>query len=467
MKRASSDHSLTANYLRCTHYETLNTQGSTGTPFHYSYVHKSGVPSGCIKGFPEDALLDSNVSCHSSDSDYDMVCTFSQTNGDDVHHLSNDNKSWNIQQFCMSSPISELEEVQVDAEQPESGPSCLSESSLLAPYSSAQYSSGFTTLGNPYSPQVMVKVDYGACSACSSPRADSISSFGGIESDDQHDGDGDALSMRHNHHLTSGHAACELFLRLNHARQTLDFAKRQASLFAELDKGEMGIWQALSMLNELREYEAPLMNPDDESVAGLGLREHALQTAELCRLRYPHLDWLHLVGLIHSLGKLLAHPRFGAQPQWAVCGESFPLGCRFASQISSSQFFSVNPDRRRRLYNTPCGMYQARCGLQNVYMSWGGPEYLYLVLLLNQTTLPPEAMAIIRYQKFASLTHSTAYHHLLSPEDTRSLPLLAEFQQLSRFRRVAMPDGVLQGDALVKYYSGLIAKYIGEDNLFW
>ena len=30
-----------------------------------------------------------------------------------------------------------------------------------------------------------------------------------------------------------------------------------------------------------------------------------------------------------------------------------------------------------------------------------------------------------------------------------------------------MPEGALQGDALVSYYSALIAKYIGEDNLFW
>ena len=35
---------------------------------------------------------------------------------------------------------------------------------------------------------------------------------------------------RSNYHLTSGHAAVELFLRLNHARQTLDFVKRQVGV---------------------------------------------------------------------------------------------------------------------------------------------------------------------------------------------------------------------------------------------
>ena len=95
----------------------------------------------------------------------------------------------------------------------------------------------------------------------------------------------------------------------HHHTLTIPAVPVQASAYAELDKAEMGIWQALSMLNELREYEAPLINPDDDPSVGLPLRDHAFQTAELCRLHHPQHDWLHLVGLIHSLGKLLAHPR--------------------------------------------------------------------------------------------------------------------------------------------------------------
>jgi inositol oxygenase len=52
-----------------------------------------------------------------------------------------------------------------------------------------------------------------------------------------------------------------------------------------------------------------------------------------------------LVGLLHGLGKLLAHKDWGSQPQWAVAGESYPVGCKFAPQISHSEFFSANPDR--------------------------------------------------------------------------------------------------------------------------
>ena len=86
----------------------------------------------------------------------------------------------------------------------------------------------------------------------------------------------------------------------------------------------------------------------------------------LRRLAHPDQPWLHLVGLLHSLGKLLAHADWGAEPQWAVCGESYPLGVRFHPAILHSQFFSANPDRRRRAYSTPTGVYAPGCGLNQV-----------------------------------------------------------------------------------------------------
>jgi inositol oxygenase len=42
-------------------------------------------------------------------------------------------------------------------------------------------------------------------------------------------------------------------------------------------------------------------------------------------------------------------------------------------------------------------VYQEGCGLRNVYMSWGAAEYLYMLLVLNQTALPEEALFMIRW----------------------------------------------------------------------
>ena len=78
-------------------------------------------------------------------------------------------------------------------------------------------------------------------------------------------------------------------------------------------------------------------------------------------------------------------------------GETFPVGCRFHPAIRHSQFFSANPDRRKRLYSSPTGVYRDGCGLGGVLMSWGAGEYLHLVLRLNRVALPAEALFCLRW----------------------------------------------------------------------
>ncbi|GAB4821790.1 hypothetical protein N2152v2_008836 [Parachlorella kessleri] len=273
-------------------------------------------------------------------------------------------------------------------------------------------------------------------------------------------------SVLASHHLDEGSAAEELFYRLNHARQTLDFVKRQAAVYSPLNRAEMDVWEALGALDSLREYETALLG-DDDCDPSLGLKEHALQTAEACRLAYPEEDWLHLVGLIHDLGKLLAHRQWGSEPQWAVCGETFPVGCRFHPSIIHSQFFSANPDRRRRVYSSATGMYQPGCGLNSVYMSWSAAEYLYMVLLKNKVQLPPEALFVIRYHRCAVLLRpGSPYTELLSAADRRCLPWLRRFREVARYVRQELP-GRLEGEELRQYYDGLVEKYIPQGKLRW
>jgi len=267
-------------------------------------------------------------------------------------------------------------------------------------------------------------------------------------------------------HLAQGHAAEELFYRLNHARQTVDYVKRQAATFSTLNRATMGVWDALEMLNSLREYESALLGAEVGD-PDMPLMEHALQTAEACRIAFPQQDWMGLVGLLHGLGKLLAHANFGSEPQWAVCGESFPVGCRFHPAIIHSQFFQANPDRRRRVYASPTGVYQSGCGLGAVCMSWSGAEYLYMVLAMNKTCLPAEALFMLRYQKFAAvLRPGQPYGELLSAFDRSMLPSLRKFCDLIRYKRRDVP-GRLEGDALRDHYDALMAKYIPQGTLRW
>jgi inositol oxygenase len=99
-------------------------------------------------------------------------------------------------------------------------------------------------------------------------------------------------------------------------------------------------------------------------------------------------------------------------------------------------------------------------------MSWSAPEYLYMLLVLNETQLPEEALFLLRYQRCTSLTRG-AYRQLMSDQDRALLPLLASFQRLTAYRRAPLPPGALSGDALLAHYDALIERYLGSERLCW
>ena len=49
-----------------------------------------------------------------------------------------------------------------------------------------------------------------------------------------------------------------------------------------------------------------------------------------------------------------------------------------------SQYFKENLDYNNPAHNTKDGVYSEGCGLNNVMMSWGHDDYMYLVHLSNK-----------------------------------------------------------------------------------
>ncbi|KAL5538841.1 hypothetical protein UlMin_046017 [Ulmus minor] len=111
----------------------------------------------------------------------------------------------------------------------------------------------------------------------------------------------------------------------------------------------------------------------------------------------PNEDWLHLTALIHDLGKVFALLVFGKLPQWAIVGDTFHVGCAFDESIVHHKYFKENPDYNNPTFNTKYGVYFEGCGLENVMMSFGHDDYMYLE---NKTTLPSAGLFIIRYHSF-------------------------------------------------------------------
>ncbi|MCE3049600.1 hypothetical protein HAX54_045360 [Datura stramonium] len=141
----------------------------------------------------------------------------------------------------------------------------------------------------------------------------------------------------------------ENFYKINHLNQTYDYVRQMRDEYAKLDKAEM------------------------------------------------------------NLGKVLLLPSFGELPQWAVVGDTYPVGCAFHDSIVHSMYFKENPDYNNPAYNSKYGVYSDSCKE-------------------NGTTLPSAGLFIIRYHSFYALHKSGAYKELMNKEDEENLKWLHIFK---------------------------------------
>jgi inositol oxygenase len=231
------------------------------------------------------------------------------------------------------------------------------------------------------------------------------------------------------------------FYRLNHVHQTRDFVRAKKAEYLALNRKRMGVWEAMEYLNTLVD--------DSDPDTDLSQIEHLMQTAEAVR-RDGHPRWFVLTGLIHDLGKILC--LFG-EPQWAVVGDTFPVGCAYSDKVVFPEFFADNPDAKVPAYRTPCGVYQGGGGLDRVDLSWGHDEYLYHVV---KDYLPDEALAMIRYHSFYAAHREGAYGHLMNDRDRTLFESVRAFNPYDLYSKgEAKPDVA----KLRPYYEELIAEY--------
>lgn len=237
-------------------------------------------------------------------------------------------------------------------------------------------------------------------------------------------------------------AGVKEFYKLNHAHQTLEFVETKKEQYLKLDHKSMGVWEAIELLDTLVDDS----DPDTE----LSQLEHLLQTAEAIR-KDGHPRWLILTGLIHDLGKLLCV--FG-EPQWAVVGDTFPVGCRFSSRVVFPEFFELNPDSHDERYQTRTGIYEEGCGLGRVHLSWGHDEYLYQVV---KDHLPTEALYPIRYHSFYACHREGAYDHLMDDRDREMFQWVRTFNPYDLYSKDENPPPV---DELRPFYEELVEEYL-------
>jgi inositol oxygenase len=234
------------------------------------------------------------------------------------------------------------------------------------------------------------------------------------------------------------------FYRQNHANQTYDFVQQKRRQWLGLNHAEAGIWEMMEQLNTLVD--------DSDPDTDLSQIEHNLQAAEAIRAAgYPR--WFQLTGFIHDLGKIMW---VWGEPQWAVVGDTFPVGCQFSDRIVFHEFFEENPDSKRPEYQTPCGIYEERGGLEKVNLSWGHDEYLYHI---TRDYLPEEAQYMIRYHSFYPGHREGAYTQLMNKRDEEMFEWVRKFNPFDLYSK---SDSKPDPEKLGPYYKELIAEYFPE-----
>uniref|UniRef100_A0A673G207 Inositol oxygenase n=1 Tax=Sinocyclocheilus rhinocerous TaxID=307959 RepID=A0A673G207_9TELE len=234
--------------------------------------------------------------------------------------------------------------------------------------------------------------------------------------------------------------------KLMHTYQTLDFVKQKHLEWANCNHFSMTMMESIDSLDELVDESDPDVDFPNSF--------HAFQTAEGIRKEHPEKDWFQLVGLIHDIGKIMA---LHGEPQWAVVGDTFPVGCKFQNSIVKNTLYSILPDVAVLACFSHCstefGIYEPQCGLDNVLMSW---EYLYRVMKFNKCTIPEEGLYMIRFHSFYPWHSNGDYMHLCNEKDLQMLPWVKEFNKFDLYTKsTELPDV----ERLRPYYQSLIEKY--------
>ncbi|CAE7239287.1 MIOX, partial [Symbiodinium natans] len=205
---------------------------------------------------------------------------------------------------------------------------------------------------------------------------------------------------------------------LMHRNQTVEFVQEQQEKWLKFNKGEFTVMEVITMLDELVDDS----DPDVDIPNSI----HDFQTAERIREQWPgeEFDWFHLVGLLHDLGKVMALPKLAgkdALPQWAVVGDTFPVGCAPAEDaVVFPEAFHDNPDYKHPVFGTKNGMYKPGCGITKLMFSWGHDEYMYRMLKFNGCTIPEHGLNMIRLHSFYPWHDKGAYAQFESSEDAET-----------------------------------------------
>ena len=151
------------------------------------------------------------------------------------------------------------------------------------------------------------------------------------------------------------------------------------------------------------------------------------------------------VGLLHDMGKIMF--LWGCEEdgqvgkadgaQWALGGDTWVVGCALPTEgIVFPHFSELNPDMKDSRYNTKLGMYEEGCGFKNLKFAYGHDEYMYQMLVHNKSTLPNEALQMVRLHSCYPWHTGKNYRFFMNEEDKKIEEWIIKFNSFDLYTKV-------------------------------
>ena len=242
------------------------------------------------------------------------------------------------------------------------------------------------------------------------------------------------------------------FYKRMYKHQDLNFVLKMKQKYSKLDNIKMTMNKALSLMDSFIDPSDPDVD-EPNSV-------HAYQTAERIRKKYPDDKEYQIIGLIHDLGKVLF--TFN-EPDYAVVGDTFVVGCRIPGTVVYYEETKNHPDFNSNVF----GIYNKYCGIDNLHLSYGHDEYLYEVLKQNSDKhfISKKYWDIIKYHSFYPWHNKYSYSYFMNNDtDIEKLRLVKEFNEFDLYSKE--DTDLVITDEIKKYYNELLNEYF-RDELQW
>lgn len=157
---------------------------------------------------------------------------------------------------------------------------------------------------------------------------------------------------------------------------------------------------------------------------------------------------------------------------WSILCCSRVVGCACPDDATLAEFRGLDDDRQESGFNSLSGMYSPHCGLENVKLSWTGPEYMRHVLKHNNVDLPDEAFSVLRLFLLYDWHTKNLYENLANDDDVDVRQFVISFDRLRRQARQECLRSTelsnVECDRLWhSHYAAIVAKFDAGNDLKW